>query len=397
MSVGKEGVQQAEVKEEQEDREKQEVLTFRAKSNSLARSARPHSMKNLDSRHRQHRVNVDRELSGESSPCTTTDSQLGSTRALRNSDCSTDRSRSSGLGNVTHSSALPASVRRRAQSVSEATPRSRNTRKAVSNLGKKMDHPKSLGKGPRVPLATSKTDSPVHKSSGTHSPHLVSGELTAKSPATPRNGGQPARNPSPIQLESTLVEEDEDGGDTGGRKGQESPVKRQADQTVTSRVPIETESAAFQVDARELQVTLEAIPRLSVGESIVAAPLQSDSTSLPTSPSGSPSRKSKLPLTGPESTPPTSTQTSATLTHSPNRLPEPHTGGRAKSTSPIVGLNHGENESPLCNSRSMSTMALAGGTGGERESGQRSSMTLPRKSKHTVIFKEKSTKGKERM
>lgn len=375
-------------------------MTFRAKSNSLVRSSRAHSMY-LESRHRRPRVGGDRESSescGESNPSTPTDSQLGSTRALRNSDRSTDRSRSSGLGNITHSSTLPASVRRRAQSMSDATPRSskappagRNARKADPNTRQKSDHQKSIGKGPRVPLATAQTDSPVHRGLVTCSAHLVSGELTAESPVTLKSdGGHLGRNPSPIQLDSTLVEEDEEAGETGGSsKAQESLVKQQADQTVKSRVPIETESAAFQVDTRELQVTLEGIPRLSVGRSTTAAPLQPGSTSLPNSPSGSPSRRSKLPPPEPESTPPlsvTSIHSSATPTPTSTK---PETEGRAKSTSPIVGLPHGESESPL-SSRSMSTMALAGS---EREDGQRSSMTLPRRNKHTVAFKEKSTKG----
>lgn len=404
--VGKENVR-VEGKQKHETKEKQkesEVVTFRAKSNSLVRSTRAHSMY-LDSRHRRHRAGGDRESSescGESNPSTPTDSQLGSTRALRNSDRSTDRSRSSGLGNITHSATLPASVRRRAQSMSEATPRSskappagRNARKTDPNTRQKSDHQKSIGKGPRVPLAMAQTDSPVHRSSATCSAHLVSGELTAESPVTSRSdGGHLGRNPSPIQLESTLIEEDEEAGETGGNsKAQESLVKQQADQTVKSRVPIETESAAFQVDTRELQVTLEAIPRLSVGRSPTATPLQPGSTSLPNSPSGSPSRRSALPPPSePESTPPVSvTATHSSTTPTPTSI-EPQTEGRAKSTSPIVGLTRGDGESPLCG-RSMSTMALAGLTGSEREGGQRSSTMLPRRNKHTVAFKEKSTIG----
>ena len=402
LFVGKENVQ-VEGKQKQESKEKQkesDVVTFRAKSNSLVRSSRAHSMY-LEGRHRRHRVGGDRESSescGESNPSTPTDSPLGSIRALRNSDRSTDRSRSSGLGNITHSSTLPASVRRRAQSMSEATPRSSKAppagRKADPNTRQKSDHQKSIGKGPRVPLATAQTDSPVHRSSVTNSAHLVSGELTAESTITSRSdGGHPGRNPSPMQLDSTLVEEDEEVGETGGSsKAQESIVKQQADQTVKSRVPIEIESAAFQVDTRELHVTLEGIPRLDVGRSTTAAPLQPGSTSLPNSPSGSPSRRSKLPPSEPEFTPPlsvTSTHSSATPTPTSTK---PETEGRAKSTSPVVGLPQGEDESPL-SGRSMSTMALAGLTGSEREGGQRSSMTLPRRNKHTVAFKEKSTKG----
>lgn len=394
--AGKENVR-VEGKQEQESKEKQsEVVTFRAKSNSLPRSPRAHSMY-LESRHRRHRGDVDRESSescSESNPNTPTDSQLVSTRALRNSDRTTDRSRSSGLGNITHSSTLPASMRRRAQSMSETTPRSSKVSPAARNgrkgdLRQKTDYQKSIGKGPRVPLATAQTDSPLHRSSVSRTAHLMSGELTAESSVTSRSGGgHSGRNPSPIQLESTLVEEDEDTGETGGNnKGQESLVKPRADQTVKSRVPIETESAAFQVDTRELQVTLEAIPRLSVGKSITAAPLQSGSTSLPNSPSGSPSRKSKPPPSQPESTSPasvTSTQSSATPTHPSSEL---KTEGRAKSTSPVVGVTRDDGEGPL-SGRSMSTMALAGTT--EREGGERSS---PRRNKHTVAFKEKTTKG----
>lgn len=408
--VGKESVQKQQRGEEQK---KSEVVTFRAKSSSLTRGnarrgiARSQSISS-ESRHHQKPIDVDQESSescGGSNLSTPNHSpMLGSIRTLRNSDRTTDRSRSSGLGNITHSSTLPASIRRRAQSMSEATPQSSRDGKTTDSCPRqKSSHQKSVGLGPRVPLATSKTDSPAlpRGTCGTRTAHLVSGDLTPKSPATQR-GSHPARNPSPIQLESTLLEEDEEGQDPG------SPVKRHVDQTVKSRVPMETESAAFKVDTRELQVTLEATPGLSVGRSIVAVPPQPvslGSSSLPNSPSGSPSRQRRLPtVPGSNSNSPTGAVTApsgTTLTHNPRKLPElpqsltpfaQQSVNRAQSTSPIVNRNQRESGRNL-GGRSMSTLALAGGVVSERDGGSSPSMTLPRRIKHTVSFKEKSTQG----
>ena len=401
------GIVQTGKKHKSHGEEKQsEVETYRAKSSSLTRSAnsrkgtgRSKSI-NLEG---QSPVDTDREFKSRSTQSTPTHSPLvGSGKALQSSD----RSRSSGLGNITHSSTLPANIRPRSQSTSGGTTSKSAThggalnRKTDSNHQQKSAHNKSVGLGPRVPLGTSRTDSLSSSQRGSvasHTPHIVSTDVTTRSSnSTPRGGSHTMRNPSPIQLDSTLVEEDEEGQEEegeGGRGRKRSSVKQKklTEQTVTSRVPIDTESAAFQVDTRELQVTLEANPCLSVGRSTAASqPVQlvkQGSTSLPSSPSQSPAKHRRL-STVPGSNPPTGNlQRSATPpTHNLRKSSEPQllatfpekSDSRAHSTSPGVDDTDQGRGNPCLSERSVS-------------------MTLPRNYsssiKHTVSSKEKSARG----
>ena len=361
-----------------QDGSQKEVVTYRAKS-SLARGDRSARHARVQ---RANSVIVDnREDSSESLSTTPTHSPLlGSTRALGNSD----RSRSSGLGNVANSSTLPASIRRsRAQSMSGASTttgsRSGRTKPATSGDKKEssgsqqqsLSHIKSMGLGPRVPLAKSLSDSPRRGSAGAS--RIAAGLASPKT--SPAHGL--ARNPSPIQLESTLMEEDEDGeeGGSGSSRGGGSLARQSVGQTVKSRVPIETESAAFQVDVSELEIVLEARPRRqSIVVASAPATKPQQSVSLPCSPSRSPARQK----TAPELT------------------------GHAQSTSPVATGVRDERGTPCLSERSSSAMGLVGGRGGggEREGGAGEEIdgfsTVPRRSsaKHSVSFKEQSKHGK---
>ena len=395
-------------------------------------------------RNRQMQVEVDEdsESYSGSSPSTPTRSPLlGTTRGLRSSDRSNDRNKRSGMGNIAHSATLPIHLRHRSQSVSEPRTRTGRTgegnavsgRKRGDSVSKQLSLPSKSPSplGPRVPLGTSLTDSPVLRSSrdsagsrssrdssGSRGAHMVvgGGELSPKT-STPR--AHPPRNPSPIQLDATLMEEDEEEAEAGaeageGKSGKENKVsgstaKREASQVVKSRVPIETESAAFQVDARELQITLEACPGLSVKRNIVVSrqPVKQNSSSAPSSPNISLSRKvpPNRPSTeeaGNKSLPDDNT---AAQPSSGRKLPElpqslsPFSRGnssnsRAHSTSPIVG-SHGRDSTDGLSDHSASTLALSGGLGNGREggSGLVSSMSLPRRNRHRVSFKENSAQG----
>ena len=316
--------------------------------------------------------------------------------------------RSSGLGNVALST-LPASIRHRSQSVGGAsagtppTPRRAGQQKREESERQSMMKIKAMGLGPRVPLAISLTDSPRRGSGGRTSPaHLFSEDHSPRSsPLAPRTNSAPyPRNPSPIHLQSPLVEEEEE-----EEEGVASPTRVHSRHTVVehmvkSRVPIETESAAFKVDASELEVVLEAAtPRR---RSIVALPQQS--ASLPGSPMGSPARQRKLPMT-PGSTPESTTTestvsptSSSSSSQSPRKLPRvpdnlaPQHGNsaRAHSTSPVVtnrgSGGEGERGGPCLSGRSASVMALSG----ERESVD-GGVAGRAKIRHSVSFKEKPT------
>ena len=390
-------------------------------------------------RNRQMQVEVDEdsESYSGSSPSTPTHSPLLGTT-------SNNRNKRSGMGNIAHSATLPIHLRHRSQSVSE--PRTRTGRSgrtgegsAVSgrrrgdSVSKQLSLPSKSPSplGPRVPLGTSLSDSPVLRSSrdsaGSRSSRDSSGSRGAQvvvgggelSPKTSTPRAHPPRNPSPIQLDATLMEEDEEEVEEEteageGKSGKENKVsgstaKREASQVVKSRVPIETESAAFQVDARELQITLEACPGLNVRRNIVVSrqPVKQNSSSAPSSPNISLSRKvpPNRPSTeeaGSKSLPDDNT---AAQPSSGRKLPElpqslsPFSGGnssnsRAHSTSPIVG-SQGRDSTDGLSDRSASTLALSGGLGSSREggSGLVSSMSLPRRNRHRVSFKENSVQG----
>ena len=379
-----------------------DIVTYRAKS-SLVRGARRgsgvgrSSWMTAENRHGDA-VNVDHDSSSgsDSNQSTPTHSPLlGSTAALRSSDRTTDRSRTSGMGNISRSSTLPASIRQRSQSMSGTitTHRGRGGTKPTlpgarvdSDTQQDMSRMKLMGLGPRVPLATSRTDSPRRGSLTNHTAHLVSGEVMSKTSVTARV--PPVRNPSPVQVEPALIEEDEDGGREGEGRGsmtpEGSPVRCRVGHVVKSRVPIETESAAFRVDARELQgVILEANPRQSVSKSIVATAWtkQQRSVSLPGSPSRSPVRqKTNERLTVAQISPRKHPNLPETLTTSHLQ----RSNVRAQSASPIVARQGGD---PCLSERSV-LMALA--ESGAADAQARSNGTGI---KHTVSFKEKPTQG----
>ena len=338
--------------------------------------------------------------------------------------------RSSGLGNIALSSTLPANVRRRSQSVSGAT-RTPPTPQRVGRSPKEggrdsnnvspsssssssqqssLEMMKLMGLGPRVPLATSLGDSPHKRSGGRGSPvHLVSEDHSPRSsPLAPRTsgGGIHPRNPSPIHLQSTLVEEEEEEEEVEG--GPRSPTRQQMETMVKSRVPIETENSAFQVDASELEVVLEATTprRRSIIVALPPSPVRKSPSSAPGSPMDSPAQKRKLPAT-PGSTPESDSvkDLSTPVTPSPQRPPNNLTPAtqqtRAHSTSPIVTNRGrgggGEGGEPCLSGRSSSAAALSVG-GGEVEGGEMvdGAATLPRGgstsgSRHTVSYNEKST------
>ena len=413
LLLGKGSVVQTD--KEQMDSQKEDV-TYRAKS-SLARG----DPANRGGRRRVQRANTiildsrgdsSDALSNQSTP--THSPLLGSTHALRSSDRTGDRtgdrSRTSGLGNITHSSTLPASIRRRSQSMSgpstTGSKSSRNTGKSrdLNNPQQQsLSHMKSIGLGPRVPLATTLSDA-SRRGSGVMRPRSASPK---SSPV--RCGGivgvNPARNSSPIQLDSTLVEEDEEleeGVETVSGKTGDSSVRQQVGNTVQSRVPIETESAAFKVDASELEIILEAKPRRQ--SIVVSSPppttKQQRSVSLPSSPSGSPARQRRsliVPAPELESTDGAGTATaSSPSTPAQRKLPElPHNlapfYSRTQSTSPIAATKR---EDPCLSGRSSSSMALAEGGGGREVVGD-GFLTLPRRhsAKNTVVFKEQSKQG----
>lgn len=418
----------------------EEVVTYRAKSTGgLVRGVGARRASGVgrlgsidaDSRTTTHHqplaTDTDRDSSleslGGSNQTTPTHSPLlGSTKVLRSSDRTADRSRSSGLGNITHSSTLPASMRPRSQSMSGASlsrhgrggtkstlPTDRDRRAAESDARHVSSHMKSMGLGPRVPLATSLSDSPRRRSPVTgHTGHFVGSDVSPEHPTSLSVHGVGGRTASPIQLESTLVEEEEvdgvEGGESegGGTVLEGSPRRQQ--QVVKSRVPIETQSSAFKVDARELQVVLEAAPQPS--KSIVATPpaaKQTHSISLPSSPSSSPGRRRKLPIPPGADLPSSSSipKESLPMNEDSRKLvqqtlaPGLQRGdGRAQSTSPIAATRVSQREDPCLIERSVSTMALTGGSG--RVEGQ---MTSPRSSntttlKHTISsLKEKSAQG----
>ena len=347
--------------------------------------------------------------------------------------------RSSGLGNVALSSTLPARVRQRSQSVGGATwtpptPRrlagggggrsgkegSGESAGGGSTTSSSQQSPtaqmKSMGMGPRVPLATSLGDSPHRRSGGRGSPiHLVSEDHSPRtSPLAPRTigaGMTHPRNPSPIHLQSTLVEEEEEEEEEEGdprSPARQQQQKQQVETTVKSRVPIETESSAFQVDASELEVVLEATtPRRRSIVAVPQSPVRHSSSSASGSPLGSPVKNRKLPVT-----PGSTSESDSAKDSSPVSTPSPQkpTGTlspattqqqRAHSTSPIVVKNRSSGVGEPCLSgRSSSTMALSGGgvaqeevvEGEDRVDG---AATLPRGStagsRHTVSYREKPT------
>ena len=332
--------------------------------------------------------------------------------------------RSSGLGNVALSSTLPASIRQRSQSVDGAsgtppTPRrgARSTKggSGDSNIGSssssssQLAKMKSMGLGPRVPLATSLGDSPHKRPGGRASPvHLVSEDHSPRSsplaPRTSSSGGNPAiihpRNPSPVHLQSTLVEEEEEEEEEGLKSPTRQQERRQhVEITVKSRVPIETESSAFQVDASELEVVLEATtPRRRSIVALPQSPVRQSPSSVPGSPMDSPVGKRKLPIT-PGSTPESNGARNSLLpaTHSLQKLPNSLTPAtlqtRAHSTSPIAVTNRGGGGGgeEVLSGRSSSAMVLSAGEGGERGDVVDGAATLPRGSttgsRHTVSEK----------
>ena len=410
-----------------------EVVTYRAKSSGgLARGAgarrgsgvgRLGSMDAESHNHQPSTTEADQNSSleslGGSNQSTPTHSHLlGSTKGLRSSDRTADRKRSSGLGNITHSSTLPASMRPRSQSMSGASGSRYSRGGTKSTLPTEKDtrqlssHMKSMGLGPRVPLATSLSDSPRKGSTATsRTAHFASSDFSPEPSASLTMHGVSDRTASPIQLEPTLVEEEEEGegeeGGEGSARGRtvpdRSPQRRQ-EKVVNSRVPIETESSAFKVDARELQVVLEATPRQS--KSIVAKPQvkQTRSVSLPSSPSSSPARRRKLPsVPGADSTSDGNASKESLPMNQESRKPvevqqtltpaSQRGDGRTQSTSPIATNRGSQGGDPYLTERSVSTMALTGGSGGVEEQ-----MTSPRTSnatslKHTVSLKEKPTQG----
>ena len=344
-----------------------------------------------------------------------------SPRALRSSERLSHQSRSSGMGNIALSSTLPTSVRQRSQSVGGATvtPPLRKTGSSTDRVS--VAKMKAMGQGPRVPLATSLGDSPHQGSRGQSSPvHLVSEDHSPRSsPLAPRTAGYsatstPLRNPSPINLHSTLVEEEEEDevrSPTARDQGEREKSAVVVEQMVKSRVPIETESAAFQVDASELEVVLEATPKR---HSIVALPSQrknssGSSSSQPASPLGSPARQRKLPIT-PGSTPEggadmkTLPSSSASSSRKLPQLPTglaPANSSRAHSTSPIVakgesGRLESDGGAPSQIGRSASALGLTEVVEKEGETQPDGSDAggcsgASGRIRHTVRVKEKST------
>lgn len=281
------------------------------------------------------------------------------------------RNRSSGLGNVVTVS--PSPNKKRSQSVSGTTgtpPTGSEVKSGGGGDGAQQNVAaiKSMGLGPRVPLATSLGDSPHRGSSGGGAAHLVSEDHSPRSsPLAPRTTGgghhhhHHSKNHSPIHLQSTLVEEEEEeeeGGENGSTATNSGDLG--VETAVQSRVPIETESAAFKVDASELEIVLEATPRR---RSIVADPpspvrrASSSSSSHPGSPVDSPTHNSKSAGTPSQESPNEQPVVLDTLTPVVSR-----TDTRAHSTSPIVTKGRGDS---CLSGRSASTTALSGGGDGQ--------------------------------
>ena len=320
----------------------------------------------------------------------------------------------------------------------------------------------------RVPIGASHTDSPVlNRSSAARRALNFGGDLTPRG----AQRGNIHRNPSPVQLETPLEEEEEE--EEEGRSGVSISHSKESqdlsatptDAIVKSVSLIDRDSPAFQVDVKELQVTVDPSAELA-RKSASLSPITADilkgfprnraaSTVVETSGARSPviarSRNespipsqgrrslfeersrdsthsaqrasSETPLTGSQNTAAERTPTPRTRGDAPS-LPR-NTKTRAQSSSPILSKtkkhsstatstavatsvvvatkNSASTSSPTRSRPSPGTSRCEGvsseGVSGEVVGGGGgggdvvSSATLPRRSRHTVAFKENSPRG----
>ena len=263
------------------DQQEAEVITFRARSNSLVRKS--HFQRNhprsysITSDPRQNLPNSRGKLplaSTPSSPSPVPTNKSFVTEGVKNSD----RSKRSGMSNVTQRmpflSLRSPSPQNRYDSHGAAAilpagtvAMRSNNNKNVSTINSSITSPlqhKSIKDvrvhiDSRVPIGVSHTDSPVlNRSSAARRALNFGGDLTHQG-AQRGNNHQP---PSSVQLETPLEEEEEEEKgmsvvSTSCSKENEDLSDTPTDAIVKSVSLIDRSSPVFQVDAKELQVTVD--------------------------------------------------------------------------------------------------------------------------------------------